>query len=123
MTTLGTQVSALNELIAKGNTLTAMELFYADDIVMQENEAPPRIGKQLCMEHERNNLAHIKGLTCQLLSQAINNETNRVFSEWEIVFVDNNNHTLKLTEVAVQQWQDGKIIREKFYYKDFYPVP
>ncbi|MGB3588649.1 MAG: hypothetical protein WBA23_19030 [Tunicatimonas sp.] len=32
------KVGQLNALIIEGNTLQAMELFYANEVVMQENE-------------------------------------------------------------------------------------
>ena len=35
----------LNQMILSGKALEAFEKFYADDLVMQENDQPPRIGK------------------------------------------------------------------------------
>jgi len=37
--------SQLNQLILEGQALVAFERFYAEDIVMQENTAPPVLGK------------------------------------------------------------------------------
>jgi hypothetical protein len=47
MATLREKVNELNNLIATGNTLKAMELFYADDVEMQENNEFPRKRKSL----------------------------------------------------------------------------
>ncbi|MFN8353936.1 MAG: hypothetical protein U0Y10_05815 [Spirosomataceae bacterium] len=110
-------VALLNQLIEAGQTLLAMERFYAENVTMQENEEPPRYGKQLCIEHEQQNLSYVKALKCTLLNQAINPETGVVFSEWEYWFTNHKDKTSGLREVSVQQWQNGQIVREKFYYQ------
>ena len=35
----------LNQMILAGKAMEAFEKYYADDIVMQENDQPPRVGK------------------------------------------------------------------------------
>jgi hypothetical protein len=45
-----------------------------------------------------------------------------VFSEWEIIFTTGDQKRLRLTEVSVQKWKNGKVAKEKFYYKDLYPA-
>ena len=122
MKELEIKTAELNNLIFNGETLRAIELFYSDTVSMQENEETPRVGKQNCLDNEKQNLKNVKQFKCQLLNQAINNKENVVFSEWEITCTYNNNKTIKLTEVSVQHWEEGLISKEKFYYKDFYPL-
>jgi ketosteroid isomerase-like protein len=64
-------IEELNELIKTGDTLAAIKKFYADDVVMQENEENPRVGKEQCLQNERENLAKVKELNGKLLNQAI----------------------------------------------------
>ena len=43
--------AAVEDLIAKvvgGNALGAFDRYYADNVTMQENEQPPRVGKAAC---------------------------------------------------------------------------
>ena len=120
MTTLEIKTAELNNLISTGETLKAIELFYSNDVSMQENEETPRIGKQKCLDHEKQNLQKVKQLSGKLLNQAIHE--NVVFSEWEIIFTDKNDKTFKLTEVSVQHWVEGQIEKEKFYYKEILSV-
>jgi hypothetical protein len=40
----------LNSLIEQGKAMEAFELFYAENVTMQENETEPRIGKELNRE-------------------------------------------------------------------------
>ena len=122
MTELEIKTTELNKLIIKGDTINALELLYSDDIIMQENEDEPRIGKQFCIENEKSNLQRVKELNCRLLNQAIDNNKNVVLSEWELIVLYNDNKKIKLTEVSVQHWNKGYIVNEKFYYKDFYTI-
>ena len=41
MTALEIKKTVLNNLLIKGETVKAMELFYADNVTMQENEDEP----------------------------------------------------------------------------------
>jgi ketosteroid isomerase-like protein len=50
-------------LIAKvvgGKALEAFDRYYADDVTMQENEQPPRVGKAACRAFEEDFLSKIK---------------------------------------------------------------
>ena len=107
----------LNELIKSNETLQAMEIFYSDTIEMQENEDVSRKGKTVCINHEKENLQKVKSLQSSLLNQAIDEEKNIVFSEWEYLVTGKDENKYKLTEVSVQHWLDGQVIKEKFYYK------
>ena len=47
MSDLRTNVDQLNQMILEGNILPAFEKFYADDVVMQDNDYPARVGKDV----------------------------------------------------------------------------
>jgi hypothetical protein len=117
MAELKEKVNALNQLIISGDTIKAMERFYADDIEMQENEDILRKGKSVCINTEKDNLQKVKSLESNLLNQAIDEEKNIVFSEWNFLITYKDNSKFMLTEVSVQHWLDGQITKEKFYYK------
>src|SRR4029077_1389208 len=57
--------AAVEDLIAKvvgGNALDAFDRYYADDVTMQENEQPPRVGKAACRAFEEDFLSKIKAV-------------------------------------------------------------
>ncbi len=62
-----------------------METFYSNDIEMQENEDIPRKGKSVCIDTEKDNLQKVKSLESNLLNQAVDEEKNIVFSEWNFL--------------------------------------
>jgi len=118
MTELKVKVNALNQLIIAGDTIKAIETFYSDGIEMQETEDTPRKGKTVCIAAEKDNLQKVKSLKSSLLNQAIDEEKNIVFSEWNYLITYKDNSKFMLTEVSVQHWINGLIAKEKFYYKN-----
>ena len=123
MAQLAEQVTTLASLIEKGQTLEAMERFYSDDVTMQENEMPLRIGKETCLDHERQMLAGVTSLKAKLINQAINDVTGVVFSEWQYETTTLSGQRFLLTEVSVQHWQNELIYSEKFYYNKLTRMP
>lgn len=117
MMNLSAQVKLFNAYLHRGETLKAMEFFFADNITMHENEEPARVGKNVCMEHERKMLESVDNFEIEILNQAINEQSGLVFTELEIQFTPKNSVPLKILEVSVQTWENGKITKDKFYYK------
>ena len=115
---LSEKVRELSQLIIKGETVKGMELYYAEAVIMQENEDEPRKGKSDCIEHEKGMLKKTRSNSARLLNQAIDALNGIVFSEWEYNFISHTGTNLKLTEVSIQQWIHGLIVKEKFYYKE-----
>jgi hypothetical protein len=110
-------IEKLNHLISTGNTIEAMELFYDDNVIMQENQERPRVGKTVCINHEKENLRKTKIISGRLLNQAINFEKWVVFSEWEFNFTTLDGTNYNFTEVSVQQWNEHRVVEERFYYQ------
>ena len=120
---LAKAVSELNRMIEGDNTLEAMYQFYDEEVVMQENNEPPRVGKSVCLKHEQNNRQKAKVSRANLLNQAIDITAEVVFSEWELRFVDlQKSQQYQLQQVSVQQWKANKIVHERFYYHAFISI-
>ena len=116
---LENDIKEFNQLIINGLTLEAMEKFYADDVEMQENNEVPRKGKAFCIEHEKAALSKVKSLKIELLNQAIDKEKGTVFTQLKMEFMNKKDQKICLDEVSMQQWENGKIVKEKFFYKEF----
>lgn len=113
--TIEQNLQQLNQLILEGKAMEAFERFYSDDIVMQENENPPTVGKEANRKREIeffNSITEFRGAT--LLSFGAGE--NKTFTEWSYDYTHKDWGVRKYKQVAVQTWKDGKIINEKFYY-------
>jgi len=105
----------LNQMILSGQALDAFERFYADDVVMQENQHEPRRGKDANREYEQQffgSIAEFHGAALGGVAVA----GNKSFSEWtfDVTFQDGTRMTND--QVTARTWNDGKVVFERFYY-------
>jgi hypothetical protein len=116
MKTLEESLTTLNELVLNGKLLEAFEKFYHNDVTMQENENAPTIGKEANLKREREFFGKARGFSenAKILEVAFGDNVSMVKSHYNYVHDD---WGLKnYTQVAVQHWKDGQIIKEQFFY-------
>jgi ketosteroid isomerase-like protein len=114
METFKKTVDELNSMVSQGKLLEAFDLYYADDVVMQENETAPRVGKAANRTVEEG---FVNGLTAfSATPTAVGIGDNVSVVEWYYDFNHKEWGPQKKNQVSVQHWKDGKIVKEKFYY-------
>jgi ketosteroid isomerase-like protein len=107
----------LDEFIAvvvSGDHAGAIERYYTEDASMQENEAPPRVGRDGLVAHERNFLAQRTDIDSEAVSSVV--EGDRVAIQWIFKLTDKSGKVRRREEVALQQWRGDRIFRERFFY-------
>ncbi len=118
MSSIKENVNQLNNMILEGKILEAFEKFYADDIVMQDNETPLREGKEVCRQFEEafvSNLTAFRG--AEVKSVLVSEAAGIAAVEWDFDYTHAEWGDRNYTQVAVQRWKDGKIVSEKFMYQ------
>ena len=106
---------ALNEAILTGKAMEAFEEYYADDVVMQENSDEPRVGKDANRKAEIEFFSSLEAFNDgKLVSSAINGDVT--FGEWYMDVTFKGGTRVKMSQVAVRRWKDGKLASERFYY-------
>jgi hypothetical protein len=117
MKDLRTLVDELNQLILEGKILEGFEKFYADDVVMQDNDYPQRVGKDICRQSEE---AFVNGVTefrgAKVINTIISDGVAAV--EWWFDYTHSEYGVRNYTQIAIQRWKNGKIVEEKFYYNN-----
>ena len=117
MSDLRTNVDQLNQMILEGKILDAFDQFYADDVVMQDNNYPAREGKALNRQYEE---AFVGGLTefrgAKVINTLISDDLAVV--EWWFDYTHKDYGVRNYTQLAVQRWKNGQIVEEKFYYNN-----
>jgi ketosteroid isomerase-like protein len=119
-TSAGLEASVLEfaELLAQGRPLEAMQRFYADEINVFENRELARAGKARCLELERAALSSQPGPPrFKLVKLAVNEKSGHAFLEYRVRFQSKEGRPMCLEEVAVQTWEAGQIVEERFYYE------
>ena len=117
MATLLEKITDLNDLVLQGKALEAFEKYYHDDVQMQENNNEPVVGKKQNREREMEflkNITEFRGASVK--GHAVGD--NISFVIWTYDYTHKEWGVRNYTQVSVQNWQDGKIIKEQFYYRD-----
>ena len=105
-------------MLAQGQLLAAFDKYYAEDVVMTEPRGT-REGKATCREYEENFLGMVQefhNLEVRKVGADDANASTFVESMMDVTFKDGNR--VQMEQVAVQQWRDGQIVHERFYYEN-----
>lgn len=115
---LSKQVEEFVELVVSGHGVQALERFYAEDVNVFENRELSRAGRDACVAEERRQLSRMPSAPrARALKIAVNEAEGVAFIEWLFRFVSAEGRPLRLEQVAVQTWQGGRIVEERFYYE------
>src|SRR6476661_9978967 len=115
MNTLTEKINHLNQLVLDGKVMDAFELYYHPEVAMQENEQAVTVGKE---ENRKRELDFFSNVTefrkASVHRVAVGENTTMV--EWEYDYTHKVYGVRNYKQVSVQEWKDGLIIFEKFYY-------
>jgi hypothetical protein len=100
----------------------AIEQFYTEDASMQENNAPPRVGRENLMAREAATLARASSVKSTCVRPVFVNG-DHVVIRWIFEFAWKDGTIGRLEELAYQRWEGEKICEEQFFYdpKQFAP--
>lgn len=116
MSKLLENISSVNDLILQGKAMEAFEIFYHDDVVMQENDEPAIVGKDANRKREEEFFSAITEFRGAKVLKVALGEDNTTMVQWHMDYTHKDWGIKNVTQVAVQQWKEGKIINERFFY-------
>jgi len=93
----------------------AIEEFYTANASMRENQAVPRVGRDLLVAHERKVLARAKSVTSQCVQPVFVNG-DQVVIRWIFQFAWLDGTSTRMEELACQRWEGERIAEEVFFY-------
>ena len=100
----------------------AIEEFYTIDSTMQENQAPPRVGRDAHVANERRVLARARSMYSECVRPVFVNG-DRVVIRWRFRFDWADGTVTELEELAYQRWEGEHIAEEQFFYDPAQRVP
>jgi hypothetical protein len=106
-------VSTFVSLVEGGQFIEALYRFYHPAAVVWENQQLSRTGLDALIDNERLVLSRFTTVMARAAQVMVDGD--RVAINWCFVF-SGVSAQVTLDEVAVQQWSDGKIVHERFYY-------
>ena len=110
-------IEDLNRLVLEGRILEAFETYYAEEVVMQENELPPTVGKAANRAREQqflDDLIAFRG--AEVKAVAVDRARGVTFVEWFYDYTHREWGERTYHQVSVQRWKEGQIVHERFYY-------
>lgn len=109
------RVAAFVALVEANRHVEAIETFYHPHASMQENQQPPRVGRDALVAGERRMLASNRVHTHP--ADVVLVDGNRSVVRWRFQFTPiEGGPTLVLKELALQRWEGDRIAEEQFFY-------
>jgi ketosteroid isomerase-like protein len=108
-------VEAFAAMVEAGDHVEAIRQFYTEDASMQENDAPPRVGRDALAAREKAVLSAQKSVVSTRLSPILI-DGDEVAIRWRFEFTPLEGKPMTFEEVAWQTWRGDKIWREVFIY-------
>ena len=109
------RVNGFVAAVREGRYVEAIADFYAPDASMQENLAPPRVGRDLLIAGEKAMLGQMKQIVTRRAHPVLV-DGDRVVIGWEFEFTTPDGAVRRLSELALQTWSGDRIVEEQFYY-------
>ena len=109
------RVEAFIATVVRGDYVQAIADFYWDDASMQENDAPPRRGRDDLIAHETRFLAGIARIVAQP-DPVFLVDGDRVVVNWRFDITDRGGTTRRMDELSLQRWRGDRIAQERFFY-------
>lgn len=95
--------------------MEAFELYYDDEVVMQENAQQPTVGKAANRQREQDFFGSITEFRkASVLGVTYGDNLTSVI--WEYDYTHKDWGVRNYTQVSVQHWKNGKIVKEQFFY-------
>lgn len=105
----------LLDYVRNGRIMDAMREFYADDVVMSEPAYGDTVGLEANLEREQQFVDSVKEFkNFETPTVAIGESVS--FYENVMDWIDVEGNAVHVEQTVVQEWKDGKITRERFYY-------
>lgn len=105
----------LKELLGKGQFIEAMEKYLADDVVLQEANNEPKVGKETALIAEKELLATVTDFGgYEMKNIAVSGDTS--YYEAVMEFTTNDGVSHRFEQVNRTVWRDGKIINERYFH-------
>jgi hypothetical protein len=93
----------------------ACEEFYTEDSWMQENQAPPRCGRDAHVANEQRIINRAKSIVSRCIRPVFVNG-DLVVIRWVFEFEWRDGTVTHMEELAYQRWKGERIAQETFFY-------
>jgi hypothetical protein len=104
-------------ILKQGQMTEGQKIYFADAVVTQEGNQPPVVGKQASIERLdkfRETIGVAAFVSYTIGAVAVSGNTS--FYDSVLTVKLKNGQTISLEQVVKTDWQDGKIVKERYYH-------
>ena len=113
--TIKKNLKELLDLLSQGQFIEAQEKFLHNDVVLIEANSEPKKGKEFCIQAEKEVLAGVQEFIGYTVSNyAVSKGVS--FYEGAMEYVETGGNRVKVEQSVVTNWEDGQIIKERYYH-------
>jgi ketosteroid isomerase-like protein len=109
------RVAAFVAAVEAGRYVEAIEDFYHPDASMQDNQPPPRVGRDRLVADERATMAMFATMKTDPVEDLLI-DGDRVMVRWRFTFTPAEGPAMIMEELALQRWDGDRIAEERFFY-------
>ncbi|MBN9528383.1 MAG: nuclear transport factor 2 family protein [Alphaproteobacteria bacterium] len=109
------RVEAFIARVVSGAHDLAIEEFYTPDATMQENQNPPRIGRDTLVAQERAVMDRASRIVTHPVETWLI-DGDKVVINWVFEFEFPDGRGFRMEELALQRWEGDRIAEERFFY-------
>jgi ketosteroid isomerase-like protein len=109
------RVESFVATVVRGDYVQALADFYCEDASMQENDQPPRRGRDHLVQHETKTLATMQRMHTHPAPTFLV-DGDFVAINWRFDFTDTTGITRRMEELSLQRWRGDRIAEERFFY-------
>lgn len=109
------RVQAFVAVVEAGRYAEAIEDFYHPDASMQENQRPPKVGRDRLAADERETMARNKSMATRPVEDLLI-DGDKVMIRWTFDITPPEGPPIVLEELALQRWNGDRIAEERFFY-------
>jgi hypothetical protein len=112
------------QMVEANQHIEAIVKFYAEDAVAYDNQSSEMRSKSKMLENEKNLLMKVDKMYSSCIRPYHYTE-DFVAIKWRFRFEFKNNTYIDIEEIAWQNWENGKIVQEQFFFdpQQFIPKP
>jgi ketosteroid isomerase-like protein len=110
------KIEDIYQRIQNGTALEAFEKYYDEDVTMILEDGTPVEGKDTNRKREHeffDSVEEFHGASVVAITSNEKEEATAVESWMDVTFKEGGR--MKIEQVATQDWENGKIVRERFY--------
>jgi hypothetical protein len=104
-------------ILKEGQMTQGQKIYFADSVVTQEGNQPPIVGKQASIDRLdtfRETIGVAAFISYAIGAVAVAGNTS--FYDAVLTLKLKNGETISLEQVVKTDWQDGKIVKERYYH-------